>query len=546
MLRAVMAASVTMFDPQPAAGSIPARMPSPFAAGDPHPLAVRAAELLRAELAGGLADRLGLSRDGKMFGVLVVADRERRVGFLRAFSGMVDGTWSVPGYAPPAFDLAARDAFWIDGERGLDEIAAQIGVVDAQLAPQRERLAALLAEQAREREELRARLDANRADRARARTASSDPALHAALARKSYQDTVEKKTQKQVHHFFRREIEAPIEELERARAALDDQRAARSRELLVRIHETYALPNARGERTSLRALFAPKEPPGGAGDCAGPKLLAFAYAHHLRPIAFAEIWCGASPATGGRADGHFYPACRGKCGPVLAHMLQGLDVEPPPVFGEDAIDPDAPATLYEDDYLAVVDKPAGLLSVPGRSSRADSVLARLRRRYPDATGPVLVHRLDLDTSGLMLAARDRATHAGLQRQFAERTVEKQYVAWLDGEVAGEAGTIDLPLRVDLDDRPRQIVDPVHGRSALTEWRVIARSGGRTRVSLVPRTGRAHQLRVHAAHPQGVGIPIVGDRLYGRPDTRLMLHAEAIVFVHPHTQQRLSFVRPAPF
>jgi tRNA pseudouridine32 synthase/23S rRNA pseudouridine746 synthase len=146
----------------------------------------------------------------------------------------------------------------------------------------------------------------------------------------------------------------------------------------------------------------------------------------------------------------------------------------------------------------------------------------------------------------MLVARDQATYAALQRQFAQRTIDKRYVAWLDGEVAGERGTIDLPLRVDVDDRPRQIVDPVHGKRAISDWLVLERSNGRTRVALFPRTGRAHQLRVHAAHPHGIGVPIVGDRLYGRPGARLMLHAEAIAFVHPHTQQRLSFEQQAPF
>ena len=183
--------------------------------------------------------------------------------------------------------------------------------------------------------------------------------------------------------------------------------------------------------------------------------------------------------------------------------------------------------------------------MPGRRTQY-SVLARLRARYPDATGPLLAHRLDLDTSGLLVAARDEATHAALQRQFARREVDKRYIAWLDGDVAGEAGTIDLPIRVDLDDRPRQIADPVHGKPAVTAWRVLARAGGRTRVALYPHTGRAHQLRVHAAHASGLGAPVVGDRLYGRPGGRLMLHAEALAFVHPHTGQRLAVDCPAPF
>jgi tRNA pseudouridine32 synthase/23S rRNA pseudouridine746 synthase len=444
------------------------------------------------------------------------------------------------------FDRTARDAFWIAGEDGLDDLAARIDEISERLGPLR---AAHAETTARHRDEVAAMRDRHEADRhkrAAARAATGDPAVLEALDRESGRATGERERLKASHRAEASELAAAIERETKARDVLDAERTASSRELLVRIHDTYAVPDARGERRSLRSLFAPSAPPGGAGDCAAPKLLAYAYASGLVPIALAELWCGAPPATGGRTDGAFYPACRGKCGPILAHMLRGLDVEPAPVFGEDAIDPDAPATLFEDAWLAVVAKPAGLLSVPGRSSKADSVLARLRRRYPDVTGPLLVHRLDLDTSGLLLVAKDPDTHGALQRQFAERTIEKRYVAWLNGEVLSAGGVVELPLRVDVDDRPRQIVDPLHGKPAVTQWRVIARESGRTRVHLFPRTGRAHQLRVHASHPSGIGAPIIGDRLYGDPGPRLMLHAEAIAFVHPHTHERLQLELAAPF
>ncbi|HTL31940.1 MAG TPA: RluA family pseudouridine synthase, partial [Kofleriaceae bacterium] len=316
------------------------------------------------------------------------------------------------------------------------------------------------------------------------------------------------------------------------------------------------LSNARGEVRPMRDLFRSehtglqdKEPPGGAGDCAAPKLLSYAYRHGLVPIALAEQWIGAPPATGGRIDGVFYPACRGKCGPILAHMLGGLDVEDAPQFGGGPIAADEPRVLFEDRWLVIVDKPVGLLSVPGRGGALrDCVTTRLRARYPDATGPLVVHRLDLDTSGVLLVAKDLDTYKALQRLFAIREIEKRYVALVDGEVTGERGTIDLPLRGDLDDRPRQIVDPVHGKAAITDWHVLTREGGRTRVALAPRTGRAHQLRVHAA--VGLGAPIVGDRLYGRTEAdplgRLLLHAEAIGFVHPHTGSPIAVTRKTPF
>lgn len=535
----------------------PERMPSPFAV-EPHPLARRAAAQLRAQLEAGLARELGLAEDGKMFGVLVVADRDGRIGFLRAFSGMVRGRWHLDGFAPPAFDSDARDAFWPAGECELARLGADLNALDEQMAPLRAQLDAMLARQQAELDELRAGHRANREQRRLARAALSSTCtstctchVHVhdqrlALDQQSRADTAERRRLDARHADERAVLERQLRPLEHQRDAIDEQRAAKSRTFLQQIHATYALANARGEHRGLAEIFAPAAPPGGAGDCAAPKLLAYAYRHGLRPLALAEIWCGAPPAAGGRRDGMFYPACRGKCGPILAHMLTGLDVEPAPEFGTALIPAHEPITLFEDHYLAIVVKPAGLLSVPGRGTHSDCVQSRLRARYPTATGPLVVHRLDLDTSGVMLVAKDLETYAALQRQFTERTVEKRYVAWVDGDVAGERGTIDLPMRVDLDDRPRQIVDFVHGRAAVTEWQVALRRDGRTRVVLAPKTGRAHQLRLHAAHPRGLATPIVGDRLYGRPEGRLMLHSEAIAFVHPHTQERIERRSAAPF
>jgi tRNA pseudouridine32 synthase/23S rRNA pseudouridine746 synthase len=517
-----------------AAGEVPAKMPSPF--GEPCALARRAAERMVAELPDALR------REGKMFGVLVVRDGDG-IGFLRAFSGMVDGRWLVDGFVPPTFDLAARDAFWLDGEAELIAIADRMAVVDRALAPLREALDRLRAQHAVELAALRDKHVAAKAKRDDIRR--TDPTRAAALAKESANETNEKRRVVQRQREEQAAMTDRMTPLEAQRKALDDERAHKSRGFLVRIHNTYSLPNGAGEERPLRELFAPAEPPGGAGDCAAPKLLAYAYRHGLEPIAIAEVWVGPPPPTGDRRDGHYYPACRGKCGPILAHMLEGLDSDEAPQFGGGPIDAAEPRTLFEDEWLVVVDKPVGLLSVPGRGGALrDSVLSRLRDRYPDATGPIIVHRLDLDTSGVLLAAKDAATHKELQRLFAVREVEKRYIAILDGELAEESGTIDLPLRVDLDDRPRQIVDPVHGKSAVTEWRVIGRPQGRTRVAMWPKTGRAHQLRVHSL--VGLGVPIVGDRLYGRPDSRLLLHAEELAFVHPHRAERLVITRPAPF
>lgn len=530
---------ITYFEPTP--DELPAVLPSPFDPGPPHPLAQRAADALLAELAArpGIA-ALHAPGGGKMFGVLVVADGAR-VGFLRGFSGMFEGAWRVAGFVPPLYDEAAREAIWPDGQRQLRGLERELRalIADPAYADARQAYVELAGRHAGELAALRERHRGQRAERHRMRAAGGDAA---ALDRASRGDAAERRRLDAAHDEERAAVAARLDAFDRAREALERQRADESRQLMVQVHDSYVIANARGEHRPLRALFAPGEPPAGAGDCAGPKLLGAAYRLGLVPLALAEVWWGAPPATGGRAHGQLYPSCRGKCGPILPFMLSGLAHAAPPVFGADAA-PGDPRVVFEDAWLVVLDKPCGLLSVPGRSGQlADSVLTRLRARLPGAS---VVHRLDLDTSGLLVCAKDPDTHARLQRAFAERQVTKRYVALLEGEPRGDGGTIALALRVDLDDRPRQIVDPVHGKPALTDWRVIAR-GARTRVALVPHTGRTHQLRVHAAHPDGIGVPIVGDRLYGRAADRLALHAEAIALCHPRTGVALELVSPAPF
>jgi tRNA pseudouridine32 synthase/23S rRNA pseudouridine746 synthase len=564
----VAAPAITYFDPPPPASSLPTTLASPFDPAAPHPLARRAADALLAELRRrpGLAD-LDAPGGGKMFGVLVVAAPSGRIGYLRGFSGMLDGAWHLPGFVPPLFDAAARDAFWLDGQRRLAELDHALRALDASpaTAALRAAHAALAARHAAERAALRARHRDNRAHRHAARvavhaeadlaasasaiaSASASAALPPAAAlhaidQASRADTAEDRRLIATHAAAAAALADQLAALDRRRAGLVHQRAELSRALWVQLHDGYLVCNARGERRALRDLFAPGEPAGGAGDCAAPKLLGHAYRLGATPLALAELWWGAPPAAGGRIAGEFYPACRGKCGPLLPFMLDGLAHAAPPQFATVA-PADEPRVVHDDPWLVVVDKPCGMLSVPGRDPALhDSAITRLRARWPSA---LAVHRLDLDASGLLVAAKDPATHTALQRAFARREVDKRYAAWLDGTIAADRGTVELALRVDLDDRPRQLVDPVHGKPALTEWRVVERRGGRTRVDLVPRTGRSHQLRVHAAHPLGIGAPIVGDRLYGRPAARLALHAEALAFLHPHTGRPIRLACPAPF
>jgi tRNA pseudouridine32 synthase/23S rRNA pseudouridine746 synthase len=467
---------VIPFSPAPPSTEWPARFPTPFDRGAVHPLARRAAlELMDTlEAHHAMLWRLHEPGNGKMFGVLVVAAADGTSGYLRGFSGMIDGQWEMDGWAPAAFDKPTRDLVWIPGEAEMLDFSA--------------RRATLLADMPHSAEAVR---------------------------------------------------------------VLDETRTARSRTLMRQIQDSYHFTNARGDVHALRDIFAPAEPPAGAGDCAAPKLLAQAYRLGLTPLALAEFWWGAPASTGDRRQGVFYAACRGKCLPILTHMLGGLPADEPPLYGSAALAADEPRVVYEDEHLLVVNKPSGMLTVPGRgATMQDCVMTRLRARYPEATGQMVVHRLDLDTSGLLLAAKDPAIASALQRLFSLREIDKHYVAWLDGDVTGDHGHVHLPLRMDIDDRPRNIHDPVHGKPAHTEWQVLARENGRTRVKFTPHTGRTHQLRVHAAHPDGLDAPIVGDRLYGRTapdeDERLLLHAERLAFVHPVTGEEVVVEAPAPF
>lgn len=511
---------ITYFDP---VAPLPVRMPSPFAV-PAHPVAQEAIALLD----------VGPLHEGKMFGVLVVRDRDGRVGVLKAFSGMLDGSWHRDGFVGPAFDEAAREAFWPAGEAGLGVLADEQRRLDSD--PSHAEYAALVARHARALDELK-RVHADR--KAARRHARAGGASHA-LDQESRADTAERRAMELAHAAELAPLAARVTELVASGKAVAAERAARSRELLVQIQDTYVFADARGTTKTLRELFAPDSPPGGAGDCAAPKLLAYAFRHQLTPIALAEVWLGPNSPSGDRRTGVAYPACRGKCGPILAHVLAGT-AEAPPIFGDASkISADEPRVVFEDRWLVVVDKPIGLLSVPGRSGLlTDSVETRLRARHGAAH---IVHRLDLDVSGLMLVAKDEATHQILQKAFARRQIEKRYAAVLERAPAQPRGTIELALRVDLDDRPRQIVDAKHGKQAVTDYEV----GQGTRVALYPRTGRTHQLRVHCAVALS---PIVGDRLYGTPPRsgeRLMLHADHLAFAHPHAGTRLDFDLPAPW
>jgi tRNA pseudouridine32 synthase/23S rRNA pseudouridine746 synthase len=322
-----------------------------------------------------------------------------------------------------------------------------------------------------------------------------------------------------------------------------------SQELQAWLFHQYQLLNARGEVKDLVDIWQeyysrPKLrqkyplPPGGTGDCCAPKLLQYAYKNGLQPLAMAEFWWGNSPKGEVRQHGNYYPACNSKCKPILGHMLIGLDVEPNPLM---EIAPPEPKIIWEDDDLVAIDKPSGMLSVKGKSG-VRSAEEWATERYPEA---MIVHRLDQSTSGILVIAKHKAAHEALQKQFISRTVKKSYVALLEGEIPHTEGEIRLPLKLDYEHRPRQMVAQ-DGRAAHTIYKVEGVEDGRTRIRFYPITGRTHQLRVHAAHADGLGTPIVGDDIYGTPAERLMLHAETIEFIHPASGETISLQSKAEF
>lgn len=502
----------------------------------PHPLCRMAAAQVQRYVASREEWSDELQR-GKMFGVLVVTDAAGDTGFLAAFSGNLAGTNRHEYFVPPVYDMLRPDDMFRRGEAEISALNRRIS--DA--VQSAEFIAASRAvEQARQREqtEIEAAKAAMREAKARRdarRAAGEDPAPMILESQREHADL--QRLKRRLHEAVE-QAEGRYAELEADIEAMRRERHSRSAALQMKLFARFRMLNARGEVRDLYELFAPTPqhiPPAGAGECAAPKLLQYAYLNALRPVAMAEFWWGASPAGEVRRHGDFYPACIGKCKPILTHMLQGLDVEPNPLLG---IRPPEPRVVWEDATLAVIDKPGGMLSVEGKSG-VRSVAEWAREKWPDATGPIIVHRLDQSTSGLMVLAKDKDTHAALQAQFIHRTVKKYYTALLEGHPKQTEGRISLPLKLDYENRPRQMVAE-DGRSAVTLYKVVEYDGERTRILFQPLTGRTHQLRVHAASHMGLDCPIAGDDIYGRGGERLCLHASRLEFDHPTLGRRMRF------
>ena len=521
----------------------PVRFNNPFYYS-PHRLCVMAADEVRSFL---LADET-LAADaarGKMFGVLVVRDGDGRLGYLAAFSGLLAGSNSVAGFVPPVFDFLSPNGYFKqeetrisalnrrikETESGEEFIAAVAAVAEMKLAMEQQLTD--MREEMRQSKQRRSELRA-----AAALTADEE----AVLVRESQFQKAELKRLMARWQLRVAECEAAVTPFRESVAAMKEERKCRSAALQRWLFEQFKVSNGNGCEKSLLDIFAAHSgiiPPGGAGECAAPKLLQYAYRNALTPVAVAEFWVGESPTGEVRRDGCFYGACKSKCEPILGFMLQGLDVE------ENALEKGGDISciniVYEDEYLVVVDKPSGVLSVPGIMG-GTSVQQWLRDTMR-SNDIYVAHRLDMATSGLLVAAKSMDVYKELQRQFAGREVEKQYTAILDGVPGKSEGVIELPLAADYDNRPRQKVDYVGGKPAVTRYKVIGtvERDGRMcgLVRFEPITGRTHQLRVHAAHKDGLDCPIVGDALYGTVDERLMLHASHIIFVHPVSKENVE-------
>lgn len=514
----------------------------------PHPLCVMAAGEVQAYINKQTRWKEELDK-GKMFGVLIVRTSNGQTGYLAAFSGNLCGSNSHSFFVPPVYDLLKPDGFFKIEEEQISAINHQIGQLqncDRYLEVQ-QKMERETASSQQALSEARKVLKAAKEKREQRRLHRPNENEQAAMIRESQYQKAEFKRLERYWKEQISEIKTELESFSSQIEALKAERRNRSAALQQKLFQQFNFLNAKGETKNLCAIFeetVQKTPPAGAGECAAPKLLQYAYLSGLSPIAMAEFWWGESPKTEIRHHGYYYPSCRGKCEPILRHMLQGLNVEPAP-SERYSLSQNMPEILFEDQWLLVLHKPEGVLSVPGKSEE-QSIYSLLRARYPEATGPLVVHRLDMATSGLLLAAKTQEVHRHLQAQFENRSIKKRYIALLDGILPEEEGVIDLPICPDYLDRPRQMVNEELGKTAITRYRVMDRKNGQTRIAFFPLTGRTHQLRVHAAHPLGLNCPIVGDELYGRKAERLYLHAEYLEFIHPVSGQRMVIEKKAEF
>lgn len=535
---------------------LPTRFTFPFCY-EPHPLAVTAAQELQyyIETQDDWSHNFGLDAAveglaiGKMFGVLVVKNQHNELGYLAAVSGKLAGSNKHRHFVPPIFDMLEENSFFLNEEVHLNALNRKIENLETseELANAQRNLDLLKNGWDKSLDELKSKLRIQKKERKETRTklkvSLSDAEYELLMEDMRSQSLKDKQQLQRFQYEMHLALETESNHLHQLLStitALKEERKMRSGNLQKQLFEQYNFRNAKGQPKNVVGIFDEFDrttPPAGSGECAAPKLLQYAYENQLTPLALAEFWWGCSPASEIRRHKNYYPACRKKCEPILGYMLEGLVVDPNPMQQETTLDIALPQ-IYEDEDIIIINKPAEFLSVPGIYVK-DSVYNRILQRYPNA-GPIIIHRLDMSTSGLLVVAKNKEAHKFIQDQFIQHTIKKTYIALLDGIIEASSGLIDLPLRVDLDDRPRQMVCYTYGKPAQTKWEKIAIANNQTRVRFYPLTGRTHQLRMHAVHPNGLNTPIVGDDLYGRKANRLHLHAASITFIHPRSKQEMTF------
>ena len=521
---------------------LPTRLNDPM--GDiPHPLCRQAAIEVQRHVASVKEWQEDL-RHGKMLGVMVVEDHDGQLGFLAAYSGLLANRNDWDYFVPAVFDFQQPDGYFKQEEAAISNINHQIEQLSQspELQDKRAQLADMESAMRQELEAWKVAMKAAKAARDEIRVKTD--ANNDALIRQSQWMKAEYHRKKKHHQELISQQKADMVPLENEISRLCALRKRKSDTLQRWLFDHFQMINAKGERRSLSAIFADtpsKIPPSGAGECCAPKLFQYAFIHELKPLCMAEFWWGSSPAGEVRHHLAFYPACRGKCLPILRFMLQDIPLEGNPHAKPIEA---RPIILYDDDDMIVVDKPAGMLSVDGKVAGV-SVISFVKSLYSHAEGPMTVHRLDMATSGVMVVAKNKQAHQHLQSQFRHHTIEKTYIALLEKKPSDNlpaSGIINLPLCPAPMDHPRQMVDMTHGKTAITTYEMITD----TLVSLHPQTGRTHQLRVHCAHPSGLAAPIKGDPLYGTPSDRLYLHAASITLSHPSTGERMTFTSQPDF
>ena len=543
--------------------SLPIEFTYPFSY-EPHPLCSLAAIELQQFLEKqtkwehnfGLGENIKSPPIGKMFGILVVRNKNGQLGYLRAFSGDLFGNNNTTTFVPPVNNPEKTSQIYELAKTEVAEINSRIEELEKN--PDTIELEKLLRDlEQRSSLELckykeTMRLDKkSRKDIRESKKQSISPEDFKKLCEQLAKESCQNKFHfKHLKEHWLKKISDSEENLNIAQKELTCLNKRR-RDILSGLQELvlnqYQFLNILGELKGIDGIFMEEDTlkaPAGSGNCAAPKLLQYAFKNELIPLAMAEFWWGASPKSAVRNHTHFYPSCKSRCRPILGHMLKGMRVAPNPLL-QNAGASTKIEIIHEDEELLVINKPSGLLSVPGKTI-LDSVATRLKKRYPFCTGPLIVHRLDQCTSGIMLIAKSKKSYDHLQQQFVKRTIKKSYIAQLNGKVDKDKGIIDLPLRVDLDNRPYQLVCYEHGKSAITHYKVLKRDGSKTRIQFTPITGRTHQLRVHSAHVKGLHAPIVGDTLYGTRAGRLHLHANWIKFIHPISEEDISFEVLPPF